>query len=253
MTSFWKQFINRFRTHQVVWDDLPPHLQQHLLIPSRMDLEMPLDEVEFTVLDVETTGLNARKGDRIVSLSAIRLQKGRIDLADAFHELVDPQRDIPSQSIVVHEILPNMVNGRPGVEHVLPKFIKYIGYSVLVAHHSWLDMSFLNREMIQCYGFPLQNIVLDTAVLDKMLQSLRPPLSGDALEEQSSTLHAVAQRYHVAVEELHSSFWDAMITAQIFQQMLKSVRRQGVATLKDLLKFAKDRSLHHGMGLNGSL
>ncbi len=56
-----------------------------------------------------------------------------------------------------------------------------------------------------------------------------------------STLGAVAERYHVTVEELHSSFWDALATGQIFQQMIKEVQRLGIVNLRELLKFARRR------------
>ncbi len=57
------------------------------------------------VFDTETTGLHARKGDRIVSISAVRLREGRIDLSDTFHELINPNRDIPSETAIIHGIL----------------------------------------------------------------------------------------------------------------------------------------------------
>jgi DNA polymerase III alpha subunit (gram-positive type) len=124
------------------------------------------------------------------------------------------------------------------IEHILPKFTAYIGSSVLVAHHEWLDMSFLNREMARLYGIPIQNIVVDTAVLDQALLAKKTPASMIATLKIDSTLSAVAERYHVAVEGLHSSFWDALATAQIFQQMIKEVQRLGILSLKDLLKLA---------------
>jgi DNA polymerase-3 subunit epsilon len=194
----------------------------------------PIAEAEFVIFDTETTGLNVKRGDRIVSISAVRLKEGRIHLSDAFHEIINPDRDIPSASAVIHEILPRMVNGKPTIECILPKFIAYIGSSVLVAHHEWLDLSFLNREMCRLYGFPIQNMILDTAVLDHALLKKKTP----ATMETDSTLGAVAERYHVTVEGLHSSFWDALVTAQIFQHMIKEVQWLGILSLKDLLKLA---------------
>ncbi len=100
-------------------------------------------------------------------------------------------------------------------------------------------MSFLNREMARLYGIPVQNIVLDTVVLDHALIAKKTPASMTATMKVDSTLGAVAERYHVTVEELHSSFWDALATAQIFQQMIKEVQRLGILHLRDLLKLAR--------------
>ena len=238
-----KLILHRLKNHyyqsRLRRGDLPEVIRNYLQAFKGFDFNKPIAETEFVIFDTETTGLNVKKGDRIVSISAVRLKEGRIDLSDAFHEIINPDRDIPSASAVIHEILPRMVNGKPRIEHILPKFIAYIGPSVLVAHHEWLDMSFLNREMARLYGIPVQNIVLDTVVLDHVLIAKKTPALMTATMKVDSTLGAVAERYHVTVEELHSSFWDALATAQIFQQMIKEVQRLGILHLRDLLKLAR--------------
>jgi len=217
MKLLLRRLRNQYYQRHLRRKDLPQVVRDYLRAFHRFNFNKPLAETEFVIFDTETTGLNAKKGDRIVSISAVRLKEGRVYLLDAFHEMVNPDRDIPSASAVVHEILPRMVNGKPTIEHILPRFMGYIGSSVLVAHHEWLDLSFLDREMYRLYGFPIQNMMLDTAVLDHVLRAKKNP----SMTETNSTLAAVAERYHVTVEGLHSSFWDAVVTAQIFQQMLK--------------------------------
>ena len=238
MKMIWRRLRNHYYQRHLRRKDLPEVIRNYLQAFHGLDFNQLITETEFVIFDTETTGLNVKKGDRIVSISAVRLKEGRIDLSDAFHEIINPDRDIPSASAVIHEILPRMVNGKPTIEHILPKFIAYIGSSVLVAHHEWLDMSFLNREMTRLYGIPIQNIVVDTAVLDQALLAKKTPASMIATMKIDSTLGAVAERYHVAVEGLHSSFWDALATAQIFQQMIKEVQRLGILSLKDFLKLA---------------
>jgi DNA polymerase-3 subunit epsilon len=238
----WRRLRNQYYQRRLRRKDLPEVIRDYLQAFHGFNFNQPITETEFVIFDTETTGLNVKSGDRIVSISAVRLNGGRIDLSDTFHEIVDPDRDIPSASAVIHEILPRMVNGKPTIERVLPKFIAYIGSSVLVAHHEWLDMSFLNREMCRLYGIPIQNIVVDTAVLDQALLAKKTPASIMATMKIDNTLGAMAERYHVTVEELHSSFWDALATAQIFQQMIKEVQRLGILSLKDFLKLAHTTS-----------
>jgi DNA polymerase-3 subunit epsilon len=238
MKLLFRRLRNRYYQRHLRRKDLPEAIRNYLQAFHGFDFNQLIPETEFVIFDTETTGLNARKGDRIISISALRLKGGRIDLSDAFHEIINPDRDIPSASAVIHEILPRMVNGKPTIDHILPKFIAYIGSSILVAHHQWLDMSFLNREMTRLYGIPIQNIVVDTAALDHVLLAKRTPASMIATMKIDSTLGAVAERYHVAVEGLHSSFWDALATAQIFQQMIKEVQGLGILSLRDFLKLA---------------
>ena len=236
-----KYYLRRLRRQ-----DLPSFLRDYLERFVHLNLKQPVAETEFVVFDTETTGLNVKKGDRILSISAVRFKNGRIDLSETFHEMVNPDRDIPSETAVIHEILPRMVNGKPMINEVLPRFIGYIGSAVLVAHHEWLDMSFLNSAMERLHGLPLQNIVLDTAILDRALAFKRTPPTARGDLRLDSRLEALAERYQVPIEAQHSSFWDAVATAQIFQKMVKEAQRQGVRSLKDLVKLA---STPPGLGL----
>jgi DNA polymerase III alpha subunit (gram-positive type) len=52
----------------------------------------------------------------------------------------------------------------------------------------------------------------------------------------NSSLSALAERYHLTIEERHTSFGDALATAQIFQQMLKEAKKFGIVSLKDLIR-----------------
>jgi DNA polymerase III alpha subunit (gram-positive type) len=99
-------------------------------------------------------------------------------------------------------------------------------------------MSFLNREMTRLYGFPIQNLIIDTAILDRAFVLMKTPSFQRETIEINSTLDSVADRYKISVEERHSSFWDAMATAQIFQKMIKEAETLGIVNLKDLLKLA---------------
>jgi DNA polymerase-3 subunit epsilon len=216
--------------------EVPAVIRDYLRACLSLDLRRAVSETDFVIFDTETTGLHAKKGDRIVSISALRLTQGRIDLSDTFHEIVNPNRNIPAKTAVIHGILPRMVNGKPTLDEILPGFIEYVGSSILVGHHAWLDMTFLNQEMVRLYGFPIQNLVLDTVILDRAFRE-KAPSAQDATNGNSS-LSALAERYHVQINGHHSSFGDALATAQVFQQMLKQARKQGVLSLKDLLRKA---------------
>ncbi len=215
---------------------MPAAVRDYLRACLSLDLGRTVSETDFVVLDTETTGLHAKKGDRIVSISALRLRQGRIDLSDTFHAIVNPNRNIPSKTAVIHGILPRMVDGKPTFDEILPDFVEYVGSSILVGHHAWLDMTFLNQEMVRLYGFPIQNLVLDTVILDRAFREEDSP-SRDRTNGNSS-LSALAERHRVQVNGHHSSFGDALATAQIFQQILKKAQKKGVLSLKDLLRKA---------------
>lgn len=242
MKMIWPRLKNLYYLYRLRRRPLSTPIRDNLRALTRLNLKTPLAETEFVVFDTETTGLNAKKGDCIVSLSAVRLKNSRIDLSDSFHQLINPNRDIPSCTAIIHEILPRMLVGKPTFGEILPGFVGYIGSCVLVAHHAWLDIGFINWEMIRLYGFPLQNVVLDTAILDQAFALMNTPLPMRCKAKIDSRLSALAERYHVNIEERHTSLGDALATAQIFQRMLKLAQQCGMFYLKDLLRISRSLS-----------
>ena len=55
--------------------------------------EVPLGELDFVVVDVETTGGSPARGDRLTEVAAVRVREGRV--VDSFESLINPQRPIP--------------------------------------------------------------------------------------------------------------------------------------------------------------
>ncbi|MBI2117714.1 3'-5' exonuclease, partial [Candidatus Peregrinibacteria bacterium] len=50
---------------------------------------MPLPSL--TVFDIETTGLDPKRGHRIIEIGAMRIEKGRLDETTTFSSLVNPE------------------------------------------------------------------------------------------------------------------------------------------------------------------
>jgi DNA polymerase III epsilon subunit family exonuclease len=98
----------------------------------------------YVVFDVETTGLSAWKGDRIIEIGAVAMTDGFID--DEFHRLITVDRPILKAAWKIHGITTEMHSGQPKTEEVLMVFRQFIGRSVLVAHNAHFNMGFLRSE-----------------------------------------------------------------------------------------------------------
>ena len=113
----------------------------------------------LVVFDVETTGLSPMRGHRIIEIGAVRLEKGTI--TTSFHSLIACGRPISKGAQRVHGITGDMLSGRPPPEGVFVDFRAFIGKSVLVAHNTRFDRSFLRNEFGRL-GWGLPNRMMCT-------------------------------------------------------------------------------------------
>src|SRR5262245_26169785 len=69
-------------------------------------LQRGLRETSFVIVDLETTGGAADRGDRIIEIGAVRVCGGRV--VERFAELVDPERSLPPFITRLTGITPEM-------------------------------------------------------------------------------------------------------------------------------------------------
>jgi DNA polymerase-3 subunit epsilon len=225
---------NQWLRRRLAGRDLPPAAWCALCAPDALAPDRPALSFRFVVVDLETTGLDL-KTDRVISVGAFRIENGRIRLGDSFHELVDPGRDIPAESILVHGIVPDRIeNARPAWA-VFDDFIDYLGQDVLVAHHARFDLYFLNRVMRRRYGFKIQNPVLDTILMCRHALP-DPDFIGVQREARRCSLDALIQHFNLDVPERHTALGDALATALIFQRLAPLMIRAGYQTMGQWLK-----------------
>ena len=180
----------------------------------------PLTSQAYTVFDTETTGLNPRGGDEILSIGAVRIVNQRLLREECFDHLVNPRRQIPWESIKYHGIHHDMVADKPAIDQVLPQFHQFAADTVLVGHNVAFDMRMLQMKEADT-GIYFFNPVLDTLLLSIVVHP----------NHRDHSLEAIAQRLGVAVEARHTAMGDAMTTAQVFLKMLPLLKQMGIHTL----------------------
>jgi len=195
-------------------------------------LQADLGDLEYVVFDTETTGMRLSDGDKVVSISAVRIRNGRIQNADIFHSLVNPGRSIPAESIEFHHIEDHMVADSPSISLVYPQFVEFVGDSVLVAHNAAFDKKCLELAAAES-GLPL----IDNPILDTLLLSY-----GIHEGTEGHSLDAISERMGVAIVGRHTSLGDARATAQVFLGLISLLPGRGVRTLAEAKAFC-DRHL----------
>ena len=190
------------------------------LLTAWRSTQLTLDEVDFVVIDTETTGL--RPGhDRVIEIAGIRLRGGEV--IDTFQTLVDPKRRLPPFIVQFTGITQEMVNKAPTAEQILPDFLRFSAGATLVGHNVGFDIGFLSYEA-QLLGqvFPIDGI--DTILLARrFLTGLR-----------RFKLDVVAEHLKIPAANRHRAMGDSKVTAAVFLKLLERARQQGILTLGHL-------------------
>jgi DNA polymerase III subunit epsilon len=188
-----------------------------------------LSELSYTVFDTETTGLNPSQGDEIIQIGATRIVAGKLRRQDSFEQLVDPQRSLPAAGVAIHGIQPEMVQGQPAIDVVLPAFHEFASDTVLVAHNAAFDMRFLQLKE-QRTGVRFEQPVLDTLLLSAVVHP----------QQESHRLEAIAERLGVQVLGRHTALGDALVTAEVFLKMLPLLQEKGIHTLGEAMAASRE-------------
>lgn len=189
------------------------------------DLGTVLSDVEFVVVDLETTG-GSPKDCHITEIGAVRVRGGEV--LGEFQSLVDPGVAVPPFIAALTGITDAALAGAPRVGAVLPMFLEFARGAVLVAHNAGFDVGFLKAacasEDQQWPGFP----VLDTARLARVL------LHRD--EVPNNKLATLARHFRAATEPNHRALADARATVDVLHGLLERAAGFGASHLEDIMQ-----------------
>jgi DNA polymerase-3 subunit epsilon len=202
-------------------------------IQTTLEEGVPLREVEFVVVDLETTGGSPRES-QITEIGAVRVRGG--ERLGTFQALVDPGSSIPPFITHLTGIDDFLVRGEPPIEAILPAFLEFARGAVFVAHNARFDFSFLNVNLER----------LDYPLLDG------PPVCTAKLARRvvwpdvpNVRLQTLASYFRTRVKPIHRALDDAMACAEVLDGLLDLGARLGILTLGDLREAVRARGRPH--------
>jgi len=201
-----------------------------------------LEEAEFVVFDLETTGLSAER-NRICEVGAVRVHA--LELEDSFQSLVNPGLPLPEQIGRLTGLRDQELRRAPSASTIVRRFLAFAGEATLVAHNARFDQRFLERQLDRMQGRRLAEPPLDTAALARRL------LEGRL---RCCSLASLAHFFGVSTTPCHRALPDAQATAEVLIQLIGLAQELGARRLSDLRQLAAPRkrqvydkrSLAHG-------
>ena len=166
------------------------------------------------VLDTETTGLNARLGDRIIEIACVEMLNRRFT-GNQYHCYVNPERDIEEGALKVHGLTREFLSDKPKFSEVADEFLEYVRGAELIIHNAAFDVEFLDQELKRLDLPPLGRQV--SGVLDTLAQAreLHPG--------RKNSLDALCERYAIdnSHRTLHGALLDASLLAEVYLAMTR--------------------------------
>ena len=163
------------------------------------------------ILDTETTGLDPKKGDRLIEIGCIEIFNRR-PTGREYHTFINPARDVPAEAQAVHGITTESLIDKPLFAKVAKEFLEFIGEDQLVIHNATFDIGFLNFELgLIGLGAIAMDRVVDTLALARRRHPAGP-----------NNLDALCKRYGIDLSKRtkHGAVIDCQLLAEVYVELL---------------------------------
>ncbi|ABC38585.1 DNA polymerase III subunit epsilon [Burkholderia thailandensis] len=166
------------------------------------------------ILDTETTGLNARAGDRIIEVGCVELLNRRLT-GNNLHFYVNPERDSDPGALAVHGLTTEFLRDKPKFADIVDQLRDFVRDAELIIHNAPFDLGFLDAEFA-LLGLPAFSDhcagVIDTLVQAKQM-----------FPGKRNSLDALCDRFGIsnAHRTLHGALLDSELLAEVYLAMTR--------------------------------
>ncbi len=201
---------------------------------TRATLDKALEEGNYIVFDLETTGGNPEKNG-ITEIFALKYRNGEV--GETFYSMVNPGIPIPPIVRRMTGINNQMVRNAPRIDEVMPGFVEFVGRDIFVSHNTIGDMKFVRYFAKQACGIDLDNFYLCTHLLVEKL----------AHEAPDKSLKGLAEFFKLGSGEFHRAEGDTYVTLDLFKVLLGRLKERSVKRIDEAVRLQGD--LESGMRL----
>ena len=203
------------------WQKLPRRSKNNQINSSRC-----------VVVDVETSGLNLWE-DRLISIGAVAVVNGKIDLGDSFYVVLQQATVSARENILLHGIGASaQTTGMPAADALLA-FLEFLGKDPLIAFHVTFDQTMIQRAMRRFLGFSFKHAWSDMAYV---MPALNPDLASNY-----RSLDDWINHFAIRNDARHNALADALVTAQLFQVAVFQANARRITDFSGLYDLEKSQ------------
>ncbi|MHC9085509.1 DNA polymerase III subunit epsilon [Luteimonas sp. RIT-PG2_3] len=162
------------------------------------------------VLDTETTGLEWKKGNRVVEIGCVELMERR-PTGRTYHQYIKPDRDFEQGAAEVTGLTLEFLADKPDFSEIAEAFLDFIDGAELVIHNASFDLGFLDYELSRLPG-EHRRMRERASILDSL------ELARQRFPGQRNSLDALCKRLGVdnSHRQLHGALLDAQLLADAY-------------------------------------
>ncbi|MBL8255429.1 DNA polymerase-3 subunit epsilon [Pseudoxanthomonas japonensis] len=190
------------------------------------------------ILDTETTGLEWKKGNRVVEIGCVELLERR-PTGRTYHQYINPQREFEQGAAEVTGLSLEFLSDKPLFAAIADEFLAFIDGAELVIHNAAFDVGFLDYELSRL-GEPYGRLADRVTVEDSLL------LARQRFPGQRNSLDALCKRLGVdnTHRQLHGALLDAQLLCEVYLYLTAGQREIGFGGAEDATSGAPAAMAH---------
>ncbi|MGE0768939.1 MAG: DNA polymerase III subunit epsilon [Hyphomicrobiaceae bacterium] len=164
------------------------------------------------VLDTETTGLDAKNGDRLIEIGCVEIVN-RIPTGIEYHAFFCPEdREVHPEAFQVHGISTEFLKDKPRFADVVDEILAFLSDSPLVIHNAQFDAGFINMELNRIN----RPLIARERLVDTLEIARRKHPAGP------NSLDALCKRYGIdnSKRTKHGALMDSLLLAGVYVELL---------------------------------
>ena len=191
------------------------------------------------VLDTETTGLEWKKGNRVVEIGCVELIERR-PTGNTYHQYINPQREFEQGAAEVTGLSLEFLSDKPVFAAIADEFLAFIDGAELVIHNAAFDVGFLDYELSllgEAYGRLGDRVTVEDSLL----------LARQRFPGQRNSLDALCKRLGVdnTHRQLHGALLDAQLLCDVYLNLTAGQREIGFGGAEEATSGAAAAVVRH--------
>jgi DNA polymerase-3 subunit epsilon len=191
---------------------------------SEKVLHTPLDELNVTVFDLETTGFFPDQGDEILSIGAVKMKGGKIQHDETYYSLARCNQKLSLEIKELTGLQDDEMEKSPELSKVLVDFYEFVKGDVLVAHHASHEKKFLQHANWKLFRKKFIHRLVDTSFLYKIAEP-----NVDLVRLEDFCAHC-----EIPIQDRHHALGDAKMTAELWSIYTNKIQELGLNCLHDV-------------------